>query len=152
MKLTSIERSLAPVVLSSFAPLALPSGFSIGANEVDWNEGLDRFLSAASDKARLGIVVSMITFFFAPVFTLGRLCTLARASAEERAEAMVRLLDHRWFIVREMALLVKLVACMAMFRVSSLRARTSYDDPAHDAAKTAPPRETGRTHLRVLAA
>lgn len=150
MKLSSIERALAPVVLSSFAPLALPSGFSVGVGEVDWAGGLDRFLRTASDKARLGIAVSLVVFFFSPLITLGRFHTLGRASMDERAEAMVRLLDHRFFLVREMALLVKLVACMAMFRVTSLRERTGYDDPGHDVTKTAP--KSAHTHLTVLAA
>jgi hypothetical protein len=147
MSLSSIERSLAPIVLSSFAPLALPSGFSIGAGEVDWAGGLERFLKTASDKARLGIAVSLVAFFFAPFFVLGRFRTLARSSAEERAAAMERVLDHRFFLVREMALLVKLVACMAMFRVGALRDRTNYDDPGHDTTKSSP-----RIQLRVLAA
>lgn len=147
MKLSSIERALAPVVLSSFAPLALPSGFSVGVGEVDWTSGLDRFLAQASDKARLGIAVAMVAFFFAPLFTLGRFCTLAKATLEERAVAMERLLDHRILLVREMALLVKLVACMAMFRVSSLRERTGYDDP--DFGRT---KNIKRTSLLVLAA
>jgi hypothetical protein len=126
----------------------MPNGFSVGVGEVDWNGGLDRFLGNASDKARLGIAVSMIAFFFAPLFTLGRFCTLARVTVEERAEAMTRLLDHRVLLVREMALLVKLVACMAMFRVASLRDRTGYDGPGP--VVVLPKRE--RTSLRVLAA
>jgi hypothetical protein len=146
MKLSSIERSLAPIVLGSFAPLTAPGGFAIAPGEVDWIGGLDRFLSAASDKARLGIVVAMTLFFFSPIFTLGRLCTLAGATATERALAMERLLSHRILLVREMGLLVKLVACMAMFRVASLRARTNYDDPGHQAVPE------NRTRLRVLAA
>jgi len=147
MKLSSIERAIAPVVLSSFAPLTLAGDFSIRPGEVDWVGGLERFLQTASDKARLGIAVALVAFFFSPLFLLGRFHTLAKASSDERAAAMERLLDHRVFFVREMALLVKLVACMAMFRVSSLRARTGYDDPGHDAANTAP-----RVQLRVLAA
>lgn len=146
MKLSSLERSLAPVVLGSFAPLALPSGFSVDEGEVDWAGGLDRFLSQASDKARLGIAVSMVAFFFAPLLVLGRFRTLARATIEERALAMEKLLAHPIFLVREMALLVKLVACMAMFRVASLRARTGYDDPG------AAPKTSARVQLRVLAA
>jgi hypothetical protein len=150
MKLSSIERSLAPVVLSSFAPLALPNGFSIGVNEVDWISGLERFLKTASDKARLGIAVALVAFFFSPLFVLGRFHTLAKASNQERAAAMERLLDHRFFLVREMALLVKLVACMAMFRVTSLRERTGYDDPGHDARGETS--KTPRVQLHVLAA
>ena len=146
MKLSFLERTLAPIVLSSFAPLAMPSGFTIGTNEVDWIGGLDRFLGAASDKARVGIAVAMTLFFFAPIFTLGRACTLARATMEERAEAMERLLSHRIHLIREMALLVKLVACMAMFRVTELRARTNYDDPDHGAMGE------NRVRLHVLAA
>ncbi len=147
MKLSSLERAIAPVVLSSFAPLAMAGGFSIGVGEVDWNGGLDRFIGSASEKARLGIAVSMVAFFFAPLFTLGRFCTLAKATVEERAEAMERLLDHRILLVREMALLVKLVACMAMFRVTSLRDRTGYDRPEPVAVL-----KKERASLRVLAA
>ncbi len=151
MKLSAIERALAPVVLSSFAPLALPNGFSILEDEVDWTAGLERFLKNASDKARLGIIVAMVTFFFSPFFVLGRFHTLAKASTDERAAAMERLLDHKLFIVREMTLLVKLVACMAMFRVTSLRDRTNYDDPGHDAGGNET-QKTSRVQLRVLAA
>jgi hypothetical protein len=141
--ITNLERSLAPVVLASFAPLATPGGLVVGESEVDWAGGLERFVGTAATKARVGLTLAMVAFFFAPMWALGRFRTLAASSAEERAAAMERVLAHPIFLVREMGLLVKLVACMAMFRVGSLRARSGYDGPA---------RREEKPSLRVLAA
>ena len=130
MRLSAFERSLSVVVLSSFAPLSVANGLSIRDGEVDWVGGLEKFMSSATQKARLGIRVSMLFFFAAPFVVLGRFRTLASSSIEERAELMGRLLSHRVAIVRELALLIKLCACMAMFRVGSLRERSGFDGPA----------------------
>jgi hypothetical protein len=135
MKLSSFERSLSITVLSSFAPLASPNGLSIHEGEVDWVSGIEKFLTSATQKAQLGVRVSLLFFFAAPLFVLGKFRTLASSSIEERAEVMSRLLTHRVLIVRELALLIKLCACMAMFRVSSLRERTGFDGPARPVLK-----------------
>ena len=133
MKLTSFERTLCVVVLSSFAPLRAPNGLSIREGEVDWVSGVEKFLTSATQKARLGVRFAMLLFFAAPFWLHGQLRTLGGASLAERAEVMGLLLTHRILLVRELALLIKLCACMAMFRVSSLRARTGYDGPARPA-------------------
>lgn len=135
MKLSSFERTLSVVVLSSFAPLATPSGLSVREGEVDWVSGVEKFLTSATQKARLGVRLSMVLFFAAPLLVLGKFRTLASSSVEERAEVMGRLLTHRILLVRELALLIKLCACMAMFRVSSLRERTGFDGPARPVLK-----------------
>ncbi len=135
MKLSSFERTLSVVVLSSFAPLQGSSGLSIREGEVDWVSGLEKFLTSASQKARLGVRFAMVLFFAAPLWLAGRFHTLSGASIEERAELMGRLLTHRVLLVRELALLIKLCACMAMFRVSSLRERTGFDGPARPVLK-----------------
>jgi hypothetical protein len=130
MKLSSFERTLSVVVLSSFAPLAMPNGLSVREGEVDWVSGVEKFLTSATQKAQLGVRFAMLLFFAAPLLVLGRFRTLASATIEERAELMGRLLTHRILLVRELALLIKLCACMAMFRVSSLRERSGFDGPA----------------------
>ena len=46
-----------------------------------------------------------------------------------RASAMEVLLRHRLYLVRELVLMLKVCACMAMFRSCEVRARTGYDVP-----------------------
>ena len=51
----------------------------------------------------------------------------ARLSPEERARLLDALLAHRFYAIRELALLLKLVACMTLFRSTRLRAATGFD-------------------------
>lgn len=122
-----IEEHWAPIVLSSFASSS--RGFVVAEGDVDWLSGTRRFMSAASDKANLGLRVALAIAMSAPLWLLFRFRTLRSLSPEERSVVMERLLAHRIFFVRELTLLLKLVACMAIFRSPDARARTTYDAP-----------------------
>jgi hypothetical protein len=123
--LTSLETFWARNVLSSFTGAS--TGFTVEAGEVDYVEGLRRFMATASDKACLGIRVAFLLVVTSPLWAMGRFARFSRLSATDRAALMDRLLSHRFFFVRELCLLLKLIACMAIFRVEGTRARTSYD-------------------------
>jgi hypothetical protein len=77
-----------------------------------------------------------------------RFASLAGVSPEDRAKFMERLLAHPIFFVRELTLLLKLVACLAIFRSEDARARTDYDRPAESAESTG----TRKKKLEVLPA
>jgi hypothetical protein len=62
-----------------------------------------------------------------PVCVGGRLRGFASLSPTERSEHLDAMSRHRIFLVRELCLLLKLIACMAIFRAPSTRARTGYD-------------------------
>jgi hypothetical protein len=126
-----VEERWAPIVLASF--LSGTGGFTVGPAEVDWLGATRRFMSAASDKANLGLRVALAFAMWAPVWMTFRASSLAGVSPEERSRIMDRLLSHPIFIVRELTLLLKLVACMAIFRSPAARARTDYDAPSAEA-------------------
>jgi len=145
-----IEERWGPVVLSSF--MAGPGGFSVAPGEVDWLAGTRRFMGAASDKANLGLRVALAFAMWAPLWMSFRFASLAGVPPEDRARFMERLLAHPIFFVRELTLLLKLVACLAIFRSSAARARTDYDRP--DRAEPEPVESTGtrKKKLAVLPA
>lgn len=126
--ISRIEQRWAAVVLSGFA--GAPAAFRVADGEVDYVAGMTRFAGAASEKARLGLRIAIVLAMTAPLWMYGRLRSLASLGAEARARVLDDMLRHRVFFVRELCLLLKLVACMAIFRAEAPRARTTYDPPA----------------------
>lgn len=122
----AIERKWARVVLSSFAGSS--EGF-VPDDDVDYVDAALKFTRAGSEKAALGLRFAVFMVVTAPLWTWGRLRRLSSLSAEERSRLMDELLRHRFFFVRELVLLLKLVACMAIFRSAEARARSTYDRP-----------------------
>jgi hypothetical protein len=132
LPLTRLEVFWAGLVLPSFAGSG--AGFTVREGEVDYLAGLARFMGAASEKAKLGICVAFLLAVTAPVWLGGRLRGFSSLGAEERSELLDRMSRHRVFFVRELCLLLKLIACMAIFRAPSTRERTGYDRATPGAA------------------
>ncbi len=131
LPLTRLEMFWAGLVLPSFA--GSDAGFTVREGEVDYLAGLVRFMGSASEKAKLGIRFAFFLAVTTPLWIGGRFRGFASLTAEERSEHLDRMSRHRVFLVRELCLLLKLIACMAIFRVPSTRARTGYDgDPARE--------------------
>jgi hypothetical protein len=122
-----LERRWTALVLSSFA--GSDAGFTVRPDEVDYVAGAQRFASAASEKARLGLRVAIVLAFTAPLWMGRNLGTLASLPREERSHVLDAMSRHRFFFVRELCLLLKLVACMAIFRSPAARARSGFDRP-----------------------
>lgn len=122
----AFERRWAAAVMGGFAP---PGGEGLAptAGEVDWAESVERFLERANVKGRLGVRLGLLIAVTAPLWLWGRVRSAASLPGEERARLLDALLSHRVYAVRELALLLKLVACMALFRVPAMRERTGYD-------------------------
>lgn len=140
LPLTRLEVSWAGLVLPSFA--GSRSGFTVNEGEVDYLAGLARFMGTASEKAKLGIRFAFFLVVTAPVWVGGRWRGFASLDAEERAGLLDALSRHRIFLVRELCLLLKLIACMAIFRSPHARERTGYDG--------AMPRRVARVALPIL--
>lgn len=120
--------SRASIVLASFAPVGA-GGIVIREGEIDWADAWSTFVTGLSAKARLGAWLGLLIAWSAPLWAYGQLASLARLGWDARARAMSVLLEHRLYLVRELVLMLKVCACMAMFRSSELRARTGYDRP-----------------------
>ena len=132
--MTALERRWARVALASFAPeRPEPAGEHAGPllvpepGEVDYLEAFDAMRRGGTRLSAFGLRLSVWIVTFAPPF-LGRgLRTLASLSPEERAEVLGALLSSRRFLFRELALLLKIVAAMALLGAASVRQRSGYD-------------------------
>lgn len=132
LRLTRLETFWARLVLPSFAGASFAegeAGFTIAPSEVDYVDGLRRFMAKASDKACLGIRFAFLLAVTTPLWIGGRMKGFASLTPTERSELLDRMSRHRIFFVRELCLLLKLIACMAIFRTPGTRERTDYDGP-----------------------
>lgn len=144
LPMTRLETFWASTVLPSFA--GSEHGFRVADGEVDYLAGLARFMGAASEKAKLGIRFAFFLAVTTPLWIGGRFRGFSTLSSRERSELLDAMSRHRIFLVRELCLLLKLIACMAIFRAPGTRERTGYD--GDDRAWT----RRGRRALPVLRA
>jgi len=128
----AFEKRWAVDVLEGFAPPDNP-GFSPKNVQVDWLGAMRKMMQASTRTAALGLRLALWMVALAPVWLTGRFRTLGHLGPAPRSEILRRLLGHRLYIVRELTLLLKLNACMAMFGLSALRQRSGYDvDPGEE--------------------
>lgn len=132
------ERKWAVDLLSAFAP---DSSFAPDADttaaqrvlaplpgEVDYLAMFMRMRVGATKLAALGLRAALWIVALAPLWQRGRLQTMSTLPIAARSAALSALLAHRSLIVRELALLLKLCAAMALFAAPGVRARSAYDD------------------------
>ncbi len=147
----AMERRWAAAVLEGFAPVG-GAGLAPAEGEADYLGAMEQMMRASTRKAAFGLRVALWIAALAPVWLLGKLHTLGSMSREGRAEILARLLAHRVFLVRELTLLLKLSACMALFARPSLRERSNYDRGLgldYEAVESSG--ERSRVHLDVVA-
>jgi hypothetical protein len=130
--LTPLERRWAVDLLRAFAPETTGEGLVPLPGEVDYLATFDRMRARATRLAALGLRAAVWLIALTPLWQRGRFATMSALPVQARAEKLAELLAHRLFIVRELALLLKLCAAMALFASPSVRARSAYDD-VHDA-------------------
>jgi hypothetical protein len=123
----AFERRWAHSILEAYAPYDTPSGLAPQRGEVDYVRTLTRIMAASQQRAALGLRVGIWIAVFAPIWLWGRLRLATSLAMEERARLLGQLLSHRFFLVRELALLLKLGASFALMGTAAVRARTRYD-------------------------
>lgn len=116
--------------------------------EVDYLRSVHRMMEASTGMARLGIHLGLFIAMWSPLWMLGRLRTMKSLPIDERSDIIGKLLRHRVFFVRELMLLLKIGASMALLGTPSVRARSNYD---RKRAPEGQPRE-GVRKLPVLVA
>ena len=125
--MTRLEQTWATDVLAAFAG-SDSAGLCPRAGEIDYWNTFQRMHRRSTKLAALGLRAALWLVSLAPVWCLGRLATFSLLPRRERTELLSRLLLHRNFAVRELTLLLKLTAAMALFASNSLRARSGYDN------------------------
>jgi hypothetical protein len=122
----SFERRWARSLLSGFAPVGGP-GLAPLRDEVDYEGVLVRMMREATPLAALGLRAAVWVGALAPLWLWGKLSTISKLAHERRPDLLRALLGHRVFVVRELALLLKLCAAMALLGTPSVRMRSGYD-------------------------
>jgi hypothetical protein len=128
VKLTPLERRWAGDLLRAFAPETTEDGLAPLPGEVDYLATFDRMRVRATKLAALGLRAAVWLLALTPLWQRGRFATLSALPVQARADKLAELLTHRVFVVRELALLLKLCAAMALFASPAVRARSAYDD------------------------
>jgi hypothetical protein len=114
-------------LLAGFAPTG-ESGLAPLPGEVDYAATFVRLRRSSTRIAALGLVAAVWIAALAPFWRWGRLTTISGLAPLERAALLSDLLRHPWFAVRELTLLLKLGAALALLGVASVRARSGYDN------------------------
>jgi hypothetical protein len=122
-------------VLSGFAGADEEGALVPRENEVDYLEAFEGMLHNGSFLAGIGMRLALTFCALSPLWLAGRFRRFGALPGHERAALLNRLLHHPVFIVSELTLLMKLCACMALFRSQSVRERSSYD--SHEAEDNA---------------
>lgn len=128
----AFEERWAAAVLAGFAPPS-DSGLAPRAGDVDYLEAMREMMRVGTSLSRIGMRVALFIAALSPFWMRFRFRTFVSLVPSERAEMLARLLRHRIFMVRELMLLLKLCACMALFRSPAVRARSRYDRPDEEA-------------------
>ncbi|MBK6810255.1 MAG: hypothetical protein IPL19_10530 [Sandaracinaceae bacterium] len=138
----AIERQWANAVLSGFLVGELPreQGAAPPLGDVDYSSGIASLIEHGNPIASAGVRVALATIVTAPLWHWGQRRTMVDMSPEERCAILAELVDHPLFAVRELAILMKIQASMALFKSPAMRAWSGYG------------REDNRRHLGVLRA
>jgi hypothetical protein len=146
----AFERRWAHATLEGFAP---PTGPGLAPRDVtiDWMAAWDIMNDGGTAKARIGTRLAVWIMVFAPLWMLIAPRTLPSLSIEERSRVIDRLLTSKIWLVKELALLVKLIASMALLGDPTLRARSGYDANPNGVGVVAPDEFLPKPPRRKLA-
>jgi hypothetical protein len=124
--MTRFEQDWTSDVLAAFTQDEA-QGLSPLPGEVDYVKTFRRMRGGATGLCALGLRVAIWMVAFAPLWLHGRLLTFSKLARGERTQLLGRLLAHHSFAVRELTMLLKLTAAMALLGTASVRARSGYD-------------------------
>jgi hypothetical protein len=132
MKLLGFERRWAEGVLGGFAPPmpegeATPGLLTPRPGEVDYAGVFERYVGAGNALSAVGVRLIFWLAALSPFWMSFRFTSLDRVSPQERVRYVDRLVHHKFKLISELMLLIKLAASMALLGVGSVRARSNYD-------------------------
>ncbi len=127
MKLLKIERRFVQAVLEGYAPSTSTEGLVPLEGEVDYVTAFETIADASTDRARIGVRAGLWIIALAPLWLGVAFATMAGLPVQKRAAIIDRMLASNAFLVRELALLIKISAAFALMGTASVRARSNYD-------------------------
>jgi len=92
-----------------------------GLGDLDPGDFWDRVRQVAPPLVLLGIRAAVWVLTWSPPLLLGRLRTFGGLSPEQQDALLVRAASSRWYPLRQLVDLLKLMACFAYFRHRAVR-------------------------------
>ncbi len=117
MALTTIERRWARTAIETM----FPSGGIRGADVIDSGEGLERICQTVPARVALGLRVAVWLVTISPLLVALRFRTLASLAADEREKIVLKLLSHRSYFLRQLALLLKAFGALMFVAAPGVR-------------------------------
>ncbi len=127
MKLLNVERRFVQAILEAYAPSNSREGLVPLEGEVNYVQAFELVAGGSTDRARFGVRAALWMIALGPIWLGVAFCTMAGLPVEKRAAILDRMLGSNVFIVRELALLIKVSAAFALMGTASVRARSNYD-------------------------
>ena len=124
--MTRFEQDWTSDVLAAFTQEEA-QGLTPLPGEVDYVRAFRRMRGGATGFCSLGLRLAIWMVAFAPLWLHGRVATFSTLARRDRTQLLSRLLAHKNFAVRELTMLLKLTAAMALLGTASVRARSGYD-------------------------
>lgn len=116
------ERRWRDELCAAVVPRVGPAGLP-GLGELDMDEFWSRFSAAAPADVRRSLRLAVWVLTLSPPLLIGGSRTFGHLSSERRGEHLDAAFRHRCWVLRELAGLVKLVACLAYFADPAVRVR-----------------------------
>lgn len=123
MTFLGFERRWLLAVFDTVAPSGADERVPVGALGLPMDRFLDDLIANAPVHFLLGLRACAWVVMFAPPFVLGRFATFNGLSPTERLELLERLGRSNTYVIREMPLLFKTVACLGFCGVPEVQSR-----------------------------
>lgn len=128
------ERRWRDALLAAMIPASALDSEQPGLEAVDtepfWNE-MER---AAPPLLRLGLRFAVWVLTWAPLLLIGRAHSFRRLAGPEQDRVLERAASSRFYLLRQLVMMLKAMACFAYFRVPTARRRFAPNDEVQPAA------------------
>jgi hypothetical protein len=121
--LTRIELGWARATLETIFPANACAALPYGIAELDIEGHLQRVRRAAPAEAAFGIRAAIWIAGLAPVFVLGRLCTIAVLAPKEREKVVLAVMASRVYLVRQLVMFLKQLGALLYAGAAHVRDR-----------------------------
>ena len=123
LRLLNFERRWLFAVVATILPGGSSNRLPWGADDVPLGRFLDDLLDSAPLKFVAGVRACIWMLLLCPPLVLGRLTTFFGLNTSERLKLLERLKSNRVYVVREMPLMFKMVACLGYCGLPTVQKR-----------------------------
>ncbi|MCA9576742.1 MAG: hypothetical protein R3B40_00675 [Polyangiales bacterium] len=121
----AIEKRWAEAVLSGFTAGGAGDP-RLPLEGVDYPGAIASLVDHGNAISAVGVRLALCAIATAPAWHWGQPRTMVELAPEERAALLTELLEHHTFAVRELAILMKIQAAMALFGSPAVRLASTY--------------------------